>query len=257
MSRGAGRPLKELPSGPGTALAQFLVEHLPTVGLTNEEIANGLGYARPNIVSMWKTRKTKVPLDVVFSLAELMGVDPGYVLALHIDQYVSEHDGIDRFPEIVSLFNRLCTPEEFELVEVAREARRGRSVSLTESQRRVLRSFLELDEVGEPGPYRVLDSADHVSSEGDRRKFALRGRPRGTRVEDLAGSRSDYAAALEVEEAAPDPSTSQLNVRLDASLHTAAKLAALQRRTSLTDLVTELLRQHLTVATEDRPARSA
>lgn len=52
------------------------------------EIAKELGYPNPNIVTMWKTGATKIPIEVVPGLARALNVDPGFLLRFAMREYV-------------------------------------------------------------------------------------------------------------------------------------------------------------------------
>jgi hypothetical protein len=95
-----GRPAQRMPVGPGTKLAQWLHENWDTqVSRSQDEIAQELGYKRPNIISMWKTGRTPIPRKHIRYLAQLMKVDYFFVFELWLDQ-VCEGDAPN---EIVTL----------------------------------------------------------------------------------------------------------------------------------------------------------
>lgn len=54
---------------------------------TQKEIADELGYANANVVTMFKSGKTKVPLSKVPKLAKSLGADPVHMLKLAMKQY--------------------------------------------------------------------------------------------------------------------------------------------------------------------------
>lgn len=202
-SAGVGRPMNERPSGPGTAMANFLIEELPALDMTNQEIADQLGYARPNIVSMWKAARTKVTIDHVFALSELTGVDATYILALFLDQYVSEWAGVDRFRDLVAMVNRLCTEEEYEIIQTVREARRYNSKPLTSEQRETLKKLFAEPITTPEGPYKPLKTLDEIPRSGERRKYARRGHHRDLTINEI--EELDAKREAEGEEAAEKP----------------------------------------------------
>lgn len=221
---GVGRPMNERPSGPGTAMANFLIDELPTLDMTNQEIADELGYARPNIVSMWKAARTKVTIDHLFALSEMTGVDATYLLALFLDQYVSEWAGVDRFADLVEMVNRLCTEEEFEIIKTVREARRYNSMPLSAAQRDALKTLFAEPITTPEGPLKPLTTVGEIPRDGARRRFARRGHGRDmtiTEIEDLATRatepepevakekpvRKRPAKRKKVEEASTEPAT--------------------------------------------------
>lgn len=179
-----GRPLMERPSGPGTALANFLIEELAAADLTAEEIARKLGYARPNIVSAWKTARSKFTLDNLWALSELLNVEPAYMLALYIDQYVSASDGVDHFDDIFRMMSRIVSDEEWAIIETVREARRHNVLPMNNKQRDAVRSIFEVPITTPVGPYKPLPNIT-PSPAGARRKFARRGHQRDMSVDEI------------------------------------------------------------------------
>lgn len=192
-----GRPMNERPSGPGTAMANFLIEELPTLDMTNQEIADQLGYARPNIVSMWKAGRTKVTVDHILALSEMTGVDATYILALYLDQYVSEWAGVDRFKELATMVNRLCTEEEYEIIRTVREARRYNSKPLTDEQREGLAKLFAEPITTPEGPYKPLSTVDEIPRTAERRKFARRGHHRDLSISEIEELEATRAAEAE------------------------------------------------------------
>jgi hypothetical protein len=174
----SGRQIAERPSGPGTAFANFLIDALPPLGLTNDTLATRLGYARPTIISMWKTARTKVTLDVLSPLAELLHVDIGYLLALYFEQYIENaHGGVTSFTEILDTVRRIVTPEEIEIINVVRSARRGNSLPLTKKQKDTLLGLFRVPAGTTEGPYRASWKIDLTGvGAGDRKRFERRGR---------------------------------------------------------------------------------
>ncbi len=169
--------MAERPSGPGTAFANFLIDTLPALGMTNDAVAAGLGYAHPTIISMWKTGRTKVTLDVLQPLSELLGVDLGYLLALYFEQYVTNaHGGVTKFAEILDTVRRIVTPEEMKIIDAVRVARRGNSLPMTKAQKAGLSELFAVSSDTPEGPYgpsRMIDTTK--IGIGDRTRFERRG----------------------------------------------------------------------------------
>lgn len=186
---GGGRPLSKRPNGPGTALANFLIDRLPATGLTNEGISEKLGYRRPNIVSMWKTAKTKVTLDAIWPLAELLDVDQAYMLALYFEQYTGDNGGgVNRFEEIVAMMGRVTTPDEWEIIQTVRAARNFHSVPLQATQKAALEALFRSEHEFGVGPLKEIEMK--FASYGDRRAFARRGQGRDKSVSEIEAVKS-------------------------------------------------------------------
>ncbi|KDP94905.1 hypothetical protein ER13_08580 [Brevundimonas sp. EAKA] len=69
-----------------TPLSEFLDSRWSSLGLTNAEAADRLGMGAPNMISMWRTGQTPVPLARIPSLAVLLGVDPTEIYRLWLAQ---------------------------------------------------------------------------------------------------------------------------------------------------------------------------
>lgn len=137
-----GRKPNGRPKGPGTAFANFLIDYLPRTGLTNQEISNHFGYAHPNMISMWKSGASKIPMDVLFGLSDLLQVPLSYLLGLYVEQYVKDmRGGVAHFDEILDNFSRIATKDEWEIIKTVREARNFNSMPLKQNQRSALKKI--------------------------------------------------------------------------------------------------------------------
>lgn len=83
-----GRPRTSKLSGPGYALAAFLDAQWPLrVTGTNIEVAQELGLHSPNLISHWRTGRTRVSAQHLEGLSELLKVDLGELLGLWTEQF--------------------------------------------------------------------------------------------------------------------------------------------------------------------------
>lgn len=255
-----GRPIKTMPEGPGKAFARFVLEEFPKLEMTNDEIAKKLGYMRPNIVSAWKTAASKIPLDNVVTIADLFGVDLAYILALYIEQYAGNPEGVSDFDRIAATLSRLCTPEEWELVLLAREVRAGNSLPLTADQRRVIAAALTPSEPLPEGPYKpVVVLGDE--GEGDRRKFARRGFERHLSADEAIALRmrasavspssvlEEHSPAVEAE---PAP-TELLIVKVPVDHWWSARYEAVRRGLRVSTLLAGVFEEHLRSGEAPKP----
>lgn len=71
-------------------VAEFLESAISLSGKTQKEIAEEVGYPKPNVLSMMKQGLTKVPVDKVPALAKATGVDSAAFLRLVLREYMSE-----------------------------------------------------------------------------------------------------------------------------------------------------------------------
>jgi transcriptional regulator with XRE-family HTH domain len=70
--------------------AEILAHALHVSGKTQSEVAREAGFARPNVISMMKTGRTKIPLDRIPLLAQSLGVDERRFLRIALEEYHPE-----------------------------------------------------------------------------------------------------------------------------------------------------------------------
>ena len=116
------------PTKPGmpfanSAIANFLDKQIDSMkGVkTQREIANEIGYDKPNMISMFKRGEAKVPLDKIPQLAKALGVDAGHLFRLALEQYWPGGATL-----IVDILGRIATEnEEIVLLKKWRAASRN------------------------------------------------------------------------------------------------------------------------------------
>lgn len=130
-----GRPQEWVRTGPAYMLASWLndnIDHLlDAAGLTKRQAATELEYAQPNIFSMWRTGRARIPLYRLPALAKMLGVELRFLLGMWIEQYGGEPDPNDKsvvrytqdFQEILEVFELLPSASEMDLIRAIREAR--------------------------------------------------------------------------------------------------------------------------------------
>lgn len=125
MARGlSGRTQESSLTGKSYQLAEWLNRHLDTLtSQTNEQLAAELGYSRPNIISMWRTGRTRIPLDRISKIAKILKVDPLYLLPMWLEQYADE----DLSGELIRGQQRMASEDEFDiLLAASRKVHGGR-----------------------------------------------------------------------------------------------------------------------------------
>lgn len=95
--------------------ARMLFTALERCPLTHAEIAEALGYERPNFISMMKYGTTKIPVSVADKLAELVGLDPRHFVQTIIKEYMPEE-----YKVWVKHFLMDATSFERDLIELSR-----------------------------------------------------------------------------------------------------------------------------------------
>jgi hypothetical protein len=71
-------------------VAKYLEQQIAMCGRSQKDIASDIGYANPNVITMFKTGATKVPLQKVPALAKALGVDPKFMMRLVLAEYMPE-----------------------------------------------------------------------------------------------------------------------------------------------------------------------
>ncbi|MCR9222912.1 MAG: helix-turn-helix domain-containing protein [Hyphomonas sp.] len=128
MTRGvAGRPQQSIKTGKSFALAEWFNKNVDFLtDLTNEQLAEKLGYTRPNIISMWRTGRTRIPLDRLVPLSQILKVDISFMLPLWVEQY----GGGEAYAAVMKALNNSVSDNEMKLVEALRQTTKGRDFSV-------------------------------------------------------------------------------------------------------------------------------
>lgn len=121
----AGRPQMSAQTGPTYKLAEFLNNVWDSrVGYTNFELAQEWGYRSPGIISMWRTGRSRVPIERLPDLARLLNTDLAQLLPLWLEQYVGQYS--TAYKAIEAVFKRLATTNEFAVLRAMRAAAKTR-----------------------------------------------------------------------------------------------------------------------------------
>lgn len=104
---------------------------------TQGEIAAEAGFVNPNMISMLKSGKNKIPLDRVPSLAKALEVDPSYLMRLALDQAVGETAA----KAITEIFGTPATENERGWLTELRNASDNADPRLTARSRTALRGI--------------------------------------------------------------------------------------------------------------------
>lgn len=99
------------------SFADYIAQLIEITGKTQREIAQDMGYDRPNLITMFKQGSTKVPIEKVPVLAKSLGVDPAVLLARAMQEYMPETLRV-----IQQVMGYTVTENEYEIVEAVRSA---------------------------------------------------------------------------------------------------------------------------------------
>lgn len=100
-------------------IASFLDAAILASGKTNTALAKELGYNSINIISMFRSGKTHLPINKVGAFAAALDIDELELLRLILKE---------RFPEVFDIINRRCTPLSPEEMEIIREHRSRKKI---------------------------------------------------------------------------------------------------------------------------------
>lgn len=113
----AGKPGMPFADMPIATYISQQVEIQQSMGKTQREIAQEIGYDKPNMISMFKRGEAKIPLDKIPALAKALAVDPAFMFRLAMQQYWP-----DQQKTIVEIFGGILTSDEKKVIEMYRRA---------------------------------------------------------------------------------------------------------------------------------------
>ena len=121
-------------------VAAFLATLIDGCGKTRKEIALQAGFGKPNIISMFKTGDTKLPLAKIGSFAKAVNTDPVHLLKMCLREYYP-----DVWDAISFFLDDSLTSDELRVVKALRTAVGVPFlVSLKPEERERLDGFLQL-----------------------------------------------------------------------------------------------------------------
>jgi len=82
------RVIQPLPTN--STIPQFLDFHIKRSGLKQREVARACGFLRPNIVSMIKSRETRLPLERLGAMARVLDVDAADLFSVWMTTYYAD-----------------------------------------------------------------------------------------------------------------------------------------------------------------------
>lgn len=114
MSKVAERPAKRTEN---LTVAQFLSQKIDSSDKSQSEIAQELGYPNPNIITMFKQGRTKVPITKIGAIAKALEIDP-----LHFMRIVMNEYSPDTWAVLESIRGNIVSDSEMEIIRTIREA---------------------------------------------------------------------------------------------------------------------------------------
>lgn len=99
-------------------VVEYLNAQIALCGKSQVEIASDVGYDKPNLITMIKQGKTKLPINKVEAFAKSLGVDPMNLLRIVMSEYSP-----DAWKVIENILgNDVVTDSEMNLIKLYRES---------------------------------------------------------------------------------------------------------------------------------------
>lgn len=100
-----------------TTVAEFLADRLAAIDKTQRQVSEECGFDNPNIITMFKTGQTKLPVNRIAALAKALDVNPVHLLRLVMLEYIP-----DLWESIENIMqSTVLSANELELVRAFRE----------------------------------------------------------------------------------------------------------------------------------------
>lgn len=101
------------------------------------QIADEIGYERPNLITMFKQGRSKVPINKVGPLAIALGADPAHLTRMALQEYVPE-----TYEAIKKYLGEPLSENERRILNVIRDESGDTDPHLTESAETKLRKLV-------------------------------------------------------------------------------------------------------------------
>ncbi len=107
------------------SVADYVTHQIVLSGKSQKDIAEELGYEKPNIITMFKQGKTKVPINKVPEFAKALGVDPIHFLRITLLEYApSIWEVVEKL-----LGKTMVSENELEIIQIIRESADGADIA--------------------------------------------------------------------------------------------------------------------------------
>jgi len=119
-------------------VAEYVSWQINLCGKKQTEIAEEVGFEKPNVITMIKQGKTKVPINKIGSFAKALEVDPVFFMKMVLGEYMP-----DLLEAITTITNQpIITANELEFIEVIRTAKVVNPKLRTDDDRRKFLDFV-------------------------------------------------------------------------------------------------------------------
>lgn len=116
-------------------VADYITQQVNLSGKSQLDIAREAGFNKPNIITMIKQGKTKLPMGKIGPIAKALGVDPVHLYQLAMQEY--EPENWAALNEYI-LKAPLVTDNEMEIIHLLRQARVSNPQVRTDAERQML-----------------------------------------------------------------------------------------------------------------------
>lgn len=117
---------------PKITVAQYLSAQIDMSGKSQKQIAEEIGYPKPNVITMFKQGATKLPVNKVYPMARALNVDPLYLMRLVMKEYLPET--WDALEQIMG--QHMTSEGEREVVEIFRKQFGNQDISIDNDEER-------------------------------------------------------------------------------------------------------------------------
>ncbi len=132
----------KLPAAPTTKaknVAEYISMQLLLCGKAQTQIAEEVGFDKPNVITMIKQGKTKVPLTKIGSMAKALEVDPVFFFKMVMNEY--NPDLLDVITSITS--QPIITNNEMDFIRVIRSSKVSNPKLRTEAEKKKFKEFVD------------------------------------------------------------------------------------------------------------------
>lgn len=120
------------------SVAEYISWQINLCGKKQTQIAEEVGFEKPNVITMIKQGKTKVPINKIGKFAKALEVDPIFFMKMVFSEYMP--DAMEAINSIIT--QPIITQNELEMIEVMRTAKVVNPKLRTDDERRALIDFI-------------------------------------------------------------------------------------------------------------------
>lgn len=120
-------------------VAEYISWQIQLCGKSQTEIAQQAGFDKPNVITMIKQGKTKVPLNKIGSMAKALEIDPVHFMRMCLNEYLP--DLADTIQQITN--QPIITKNEMDFITVIRSSKVDNPKLRTDAEKKKLKEFVD------------------------------------------------------------------------------------------------------------------